>query len=188
MMWRSRERGRGKPRGSGSWRDARRAGGAGMAAFSSRRRAISMQSLLLVDACERADAPELGFVAGLALFDAASALTGLDHPRLSLKWPNDLLIDGKKCAGILLEGHALDDGGFALVIGIGVNVAVVPPGMPQATMLGNSRPTLRPSGFSRSSRTSSRGAFPIGPRLREHRRSILQPGARVRMGSARAFG
>ena len=97
-------------------------------------------SLLLVDACERADAPELGFVAGLALFDAASALTGLDHPRLSLKWPNDLLIDDKKCAGILLEGHALDDGGFALVIGIGVNVAVVPPGMPQATRLGRFAP------------------------------------------------
>ena len=91
-------------------------------------------SLLLVEGCRRADAPELGFVAGLAIFDAASALTGLCHPRLSLKWPNDLLVDGKKCAGLLLEGHQLD-GAFALIIGIGVNVAVLPPGLPEAEML-----------------------------------------------------
>ena len=58
-------------------------------------------SLLLLEGCRRADAPELGFVAGLALFDAASVVTGLEHPRLSLKWPNDLLVDGKKCAGLL---------------------------------------------------------------------------------------
>ena len=92
-------------------------------------------SLLLNRGCRAADAPELGFVAGLALFDAAASLTGLDHPRLSLKWPNDLLVDGKKCAGVLLEGHVLHDGAFALIIGIGVNVAVLPPGLPDTTML-----------------------------------------------------
>ncbi|SDR31992.1 BirA family transcriptional regulator, biotin operon repressor / biotin-[acetyl-CoA-carboxylase] ligase [Rhizobiales bacterium GAS191] len=83
-------------------------------------------SLVLIDPCENARAPELGFVAGLALFEAASALTGLHHPRLSLKWPNDLLIDGAKCAGILLEGHRLANGAFALIIGIGVNVTQAP--------------------------------------------------------------
>jgi len=92
-------------------------------------------SLLLVEGCRRGDAPELGFVAGLALFDAASALTGLDHPRLSLKWPNDLLVDGKKCAGLLLEGHQLPHGVFVLIIGIGVNVVAVPTTLPEATML-----------------------------------------------------
>jgi BirA family transcriptional regulator, biotin operon repressor / biotin---[acetyl-CoA-carboxylase] ligase len=92
-------------------------------------------SLMLIDHCEAAKAPELGFVAGLALFDAAEASTGLGHPRLALKWPNDLLIDGKKCAGILLEGHRLRGGAFALIVGIGVNVAVVPPDVPRATML-----------------------------------------------------
>jgi BirA family transcriptional regulator, biotin operon repressor / biotin---[acetyl-CoA-carboxylase] ligase len=85
-------------------------------------------SLVLIDPCEGARAPELGFVTGIALFEAASALTGIHHPRLSLKWPNDLLIDGAKCAGILLEGHRLGDGAFALIIGIGVNVAHAPTG------------------------------------------------------------
>jgi BirA family biotin operon repressor/biotin-[acetyl-CoA-carboxylase] ligase len=92
-------------------------------------------SLLLIDACEVARAPELGFVAGLALFQATEALTGLTHPRLALKWPNDLLIDGLKCAGILLEGHRLENGAFALIIGIGVNVAAGPPDLPQAATL-----------------------------------------------------
>ena len=83
-------------------------------------------SLVLIDPCEVARAPELGFVAGLAVFEAVHALTGLEHPRLSLKWPNDLLVDQAKCAGILLEGHRLANGAFALVIGMGVNVATAP--------------------------------------------------------------
>jgi BirA family transcriptional regulator, biotin operon repressor / biotin---[acetyl-CoA-carboxylase] ligase len=97
-------------------------------------------SLLLLEGCRRADAPELGFVAGLALFDAASVVTGLEHPRLSLKWPNDLLVDGKKCAGLLLEGNQLLDGGFVLILGIGVNVAVLPPDLPEATLLARFTP------------------------------------------------
>ena len=53
-------------------------------------------SLLLVDPCEPAVAPQLGFVAGLALHEAVAAETGLAPPRLALKWPNDLLLDGAK--------------------------------------------------------------------------------------------
>jgi len=97
-------------------------------------------SLVLIDPCAVVRAPELGFVAGLALFEAAHALTGLEHPRLSLKWPNDLLIDRAKCAGILLEGHRLRNGTFALVIGIGVNVAAAPPVTPRAAMLATFAP------------------------------------------------
>jgi BirA family biotin operon repressor/biotin-[acetyl-CoA-carboxylase] ligase len=103
-------------------------------------------SLVLIDPCEGARAPELGFVAGLALFEAATALTGIRHPRLSLKWPNDLLIDGAKCAGILLEGHRLGDGAFALIIGIGVNVAHAPPG---AASLGAFAPDATAAGLLR---------------------------------------
>ncbi len=99
-------------------------------------------SLLLLEGCRRADAPELGFVAGLALFDSASSVSGLDYPRLSLKWPNDLLVDGKKCAGLLLEGHQLHDGAFVLIIGIGANVAVLPPGLPEATNIGRFAPDV----------------------------------------------
>jgi len=83
-------------------------------------------SLLLVEPCEPAAAPQLGFIAGLALHEAVAVETGLGPSRLALKWPNDLLLDGAKVAGLLLEGHQGRDGAFAVVIGFGVNVAAAP--------------------------------------------------------------
>jgi BirA family biotin operon repressor/biotin-[acetyl-CoA-carboxylase] ligase len=83
-------------------------------------------SLLLVDPCEPAVAPQLGFIAGVALHEAVAAETGLNAPRLGLKWPNDLLLDGAKVAGLLLEGHQHGDGTFAVVIGFGINIAAAP--------------------------------------------------------------
>ncbi|WP_299646402.1 biotin--[acetyl-CoA-carboxylase] ligase [Sphingomonas bacterium] len=61
-------------------------------------------------------AATLGFVAAVALEDVVSMLIRRDG--LMLKWPNDLLIDGAKLSGILLE-RAED----AVVIGFGVNLA-----------------------------------------------------------------
>ncbi len=88
-------------------------------------------SLLLIDPCDMAAAPQLGFVAGLALHEAIEAVTGIGAPRLSLKWPNDLLLDGAKVSGLLLEGHRLaPEGSLAIVIGCGVNVAFAPVGTP----------------------------------------------------------
>ena len=66
---------------------------------------------------------QLSFVAALALHDALSALTG-QPARFALKWPNDVLLDGTKCSGILLERV-----GEALVIGMGVNLAHHPDGI-----------------------------------------------------------
>nr|MCU0892337.1 biotin--[acetyl-CoA-carboxylase] ligase [Sandarakinorhabdus sp.] len=65
---------------------------------------------------------QLSFVTALALHDALAELTGAPE-RLALKWPNDVLLDGLKCSGILLERQ-----GGALVIGIGVNLAHHPDG------------------------------------------------------------
>ena len=45
---------------------------------------------------------------------------------VSIKWPNDILIAGRKCCGILLEGEGLPGGHHALVIGCGINVALAP--------------------------------------------------------------
>ena len=101
-------------------------------------------SLLLVDPCELSAAPQLGFVAGLALHEAVESATGIGAPRLSLKWPNDLLLDGAKVSGLLLEGHRLGpDGPLAVVIGFGVNVAFAPSGTPYpAAALQAIRPDL----------------------------------------------
>lgn len=85
-------------------------------------------TLALPSPCEPARAPELGFVAGLALHRAVSAATGLVVPELTIKWPNDLLLAGAKLAGLLLEGLQAA-GGFSVLIGFGVNVASAPEGL-----------------------------------------------------------
>jgi BirA family biotin operon repressor/biotin-[acetyl-CoA-carboxylase] ligase len=64
-------------------------------------------------------AQALSLVAGLALIEALDGAT--PGERLSLKWPNDLLLDGVKVAGILLERQ-----GDRVVIGFGVNLAAAP--------------------------------------------------------------
>jgi BirA family biotin operon repressor/biotin-[acetyl-CoA-carboxylase] ligase len=64
----------------------------------------------------------LSFVTALAVHDAVCDLTGLDA-HLKLKWPNDLLCDGSKVGGILIEGE-----GPLVVIGIGINCAHHPDG------------------------------------------------------------
>ena len=75
-------------------------------------------TLLLSEPGPAEHAAELSFVAALATHDAiAGRIPGLAG-RLKLKWPNDLLIDRNKCAGILVEGE-----GAAVAIGIGVNCA-----------------------------------------------------------------
>ena len=66
----------------------------------------------------------------LAAVCAAEALARHLPPdaRLSLKWPNDVLLGGGKVAGVLTEAALRADGSCAwLVIGFGVNLAVAPP-------------------------------------------------------------
>jgi BirA family biotin operon repressor/biotin-[acetyl-CoA-carboxylase] ligase len=73
-------------------------------------------TLLLADPAPREHLPDLSLVAALALHDAiAGRIPGL-AARVALKWPNDLLIDRNKFAGILVEGE-----GMAVAVGIGVN-------------------------------------------------------------------
>ncbi|MCB1487606.1 MAG: biotin--[acetyl-CoA-carboxylase] ligase [Bauldia sp.] len=79
-------------------------------------------SLLLVDPAPPAVAATVSFVAGLALHRAIVVLAGPAFAeRLKLKWPNDLLLGGRKVAGILVEGENLPDGRLAVAVGIGVN-------------------------------------------------------------------
>ena len=85
-------------------------------------------SLLLTDASDLKVAPQLGFVAGIALAESLRALLHGDE-RLRLKWPNDILFDGAKLAGLLLESATMPDGGLACVIGFGVNCRSHPEGL-----------------------------------------------------------
>ncbi len=86
----------------------------------------------------------LGFVAGVALNRGLAAVLpegtfriGIDgadgadgRSRIALKWPNDVLADGAKLSGILLEASKTPDGRSAIVIGCGVNVVSAPENTP----------------------------------------------------------
>jgi BirA family transcriptional regulator, biotin operon repressor / biotin---[acetyl-CoA-carboxylase] ligase len=89
-------------------------------------------SLLLIDPAPPQRAPELGFVAGVALAHALRPLVARDA-RVRIKWPNDIVFDGAKLAGILLESMRLADGRLACVIGIGVNCQSSPNDLPYRT-------------------------------------------------------
>jgi BirA family biotin operon repressor/biotin-[acetyl-CoA-carboxylase] ligase len=79
-------------------------------------RQSSTRAFILTDPAPPERFPDLSFVAALALHDAIGGrIPGLSN-RLVLKWPNDLLIDRNKFAGILIEGERT-----SVAIGIGVN-------------------------------------------------------------------
>ena len=82
------------------------------------RQSLLLSILLRPAAVPVARWPELTFCAALAVAETAEQLTG--QPA-RIKWPNDVLLGGRKIAGILLEAHHRHTPGF-VVVGIGVNV------------------------------------------------------------------
>jgi BirA family biotin operon repressor/biotin-[acetyl-CoA-carboxylase] ligase len=75
-------------------------------------------TLLLRPRLAPVQAPLLTMMAGLSTHAAIQAQTGL---KLELKWPNDLLINGKKVGGILTEMHAEPGQVRFVIVGIGLN-------------------------------------------------------------------
>lgn len=82
-------------------------------------------SLLLRPECPISAAAQISLVAALGLGDAIGALT--DEGRIQNKWPNDVLVDGKKIAGLLLESSGAENPLVEwVIVGCGVNIAQMP--------------------------------------------------------------
>jgi len=79
---------------------------------------VSM-SLILRPSLPLQFAPQMTLVAAVALCRGLRELTGLD---IGIKWPNDLLINGKKISGILMESTAEDERVRYIIAGIGIGV------------------------------------------------------------------
>jgi BirA family transcriptional regulator, biotin operon repressor / biotin---[acetyl-CoA-carboxylase] ligase len=76
-------------------------------------------TLLLRPRISPVQAPLLTMMAGLSAYAAIQARTGL---RVDLKWPNDLMLNGKKLGGILTEMYADTTLVRFVIVGIGINV------------------------------------------------------------------
>ena len=93
-------------------------GRAGRAWHSEKSSGIYM-TVLLRPKISPVHAPLVTLLAGLAVRDAVLEQTGLEA---DLRWPNDLLLRGKKFSGILTEMHAEPDRVHFVIVGIGINV------------------------------------------------------------------
>jgi BirA family biotin operon repressor/biotin-[acetyl-CoA-carboxylase] ligase len=81
-------------------------------------------TLLTTTDAPPAEAAQLSFVAALAAADLADTCLGPGAARL--KWPNDVLVYGRKAVGILVESGTRADGRLWLAVGIGINLAHAP--------------------------------------------------------------
>jgi BirA family transcriptional regulator, biotin operon repressor / biotin---[acetyl-CoA-carboxylase] ligase len=78
---------------------------------------------MIVEISDETLAGQLAFVAGLAAADAIDRTVGR---KVDLKWPNDLMIEGHKLGGVLIEGS--NRRGF-YAVGLGINIVSAPSGM-----------------------------------------------------------
>ena len=76
-------------------------------------------SVLLRPAMKPENAPLITFCAALAMTKAVRSLCGLD---VRIKWPNDVVLQGRKLCGVLLEMGFDAQGGMFVIVGTGLNV------------------------------------------------------------------
>jgi BirA family biotin operon repressor/biotin-[acetyl-CoA-carboxylase] ligase len=81
-------------------------------------------TILLSPDCDLATASQLSFVASLAVAETLEAIVPTPSS-IACKWPNDILSDGKKLGGILLESFSAK-GRQWISVGVGVNVDSFP--------------------------------------------------------------
>lgn len=87
-------------------------------------------SLLLINPGPVTDLGSLPLAVAVAVYRAIGGVLPMAAAAIEIKWPNDILIDRRKVCGILLEGERLPGGDYALVIGVGVNIATKPTDTP----------------------------------------------------------
>lgn len=86
-------------------------------------------TLLLRVNCPASQAAELSFVAALSIYDTLAQFVAPDA--IQLKWPNDVLLEGAKTAGILLESSGAGGRNIEWIsIGFGLNLTHFPQGTP----------------------------------------------------------
>lgn len=74
----------------------------------------------------------LGFATGVAIAEAIDEVIGAGSA--TLKWPNDVFVDGAKAAGIMLDSGSLGASGAWVALAFGVNLAVAPENIDQRTI------------------------------------------------------
>jgi BirA family biotin operon repressor/biotin-[acetyl-CoA-carboxylase] ligase len=90
-------------------------------------------SVLLRPAVPAARLGWLPLLTGLAVSEAVAEATGV---RARLKWPNDVVVEDRKLAGVLAEAHRSPESGpapTAVVVGVGINVAMTADQLPVPT-------------------------------------------------------
>lgn len=83
-------------------------------------------SVLLQPQKPLAEFSQLSFVAAVAAMESIKPLLA-EKSRPQCKWPNDILLDGKKLGGILLESFQAPESGTWVVVGVGINIDSAPP-------------------------------------------------------------
>ena len=78
-------------------------------------------SVLLTELCDRSFLHVYTFLAAVAVFEGLEMLGG-SASKLDLKWPNDVLLEGHKLCGILVQNRLVGNETSQIVIGIGINV------------------------------------------------------------------
>ncbi len=90
-----------------------------------------LATYLFATASAPAEIALLGFAAGIAIAGTIESMGGAG--RVGLKWPNDVMIDGAKAGGILIDSGALGGGEVWVALAFGVNIAAAPAQLDQPT-------------------------------------------------------
>ncbi len=85
-------------------------------------------SVLLKPGMPQERLAELSFVAALAVLETLQPIVG-DESALHLKWPNDVLLNGHKVGGVLLESMPSSDSALWAIVGVGINIEHHPEGV-----------------------------------------------------------